>query len=186
MMGWLIALLAGTITGILSAFGIGGGSLLLIYLTSFAAIDQHQAQGINLLYFLPAAAAALPAHHKHGLLDKKVILPAILAGLAAAGLAAWLSSSLDTGLLRKLFGLFLLYVGLRELFHKDPDQSEKDDPNCECRGEFRSPRLSLPIICISAAMTSIYPCGKTSLSANCCSWILFFRMRSTLISMAMI
>lgn len=83
MMGWLIALLAGTITGILSAFGIGGGSLLLIYLTSFAAIDQHQAQGINLLYFLPAAAAALPAHHKHGLLDKKVILPAILAGLAA-------------------------------------------------------------------------------------------------------
>ena len=44
MMGWLIALLAGTITGILSAFGIGGGSLLLIYLTSFAAIDQHQAQ----------------------------------------------------------------------------------------------------------------------------------------------
>ena len=70
MMGWLIALLAGTITGILSAFGIGGGSLLLIYLTSFAAIDQHQAQGINLLYFLPAAAAALPAHHKHGLLDK--------------------------------------------------------------------------------------------------------------------
>lgn len=88
MMGWLIALLAGTITGILSAFGIGGGSLLLIYLTSFAAIDQHQAQGINLLYFLPAAAAALPAHHKHGLLDKKVILPAILAGLAAAGLAA--------------------------------------------------------------------------------------------------
>ena len=127
MMGWLIALLAGTITGILSAFGIGGGSLLLIYLTSFAAIDQHQAQGINLLYFLPAAAAALPAHHKHGLLDKKVILPAILAGLAAAGLAAWLSSSLDTGLLRNLFGLFLLYVGLRELFHKDPDQSEKDD-----------------------------------------------------------
>lgn len=129
MMGWLIALLAGTITGILSAFGIGGGSLLLIYLTSFAAIDQHQAQGINLLYFLPAAAAALPAHHKHGLLDKKVILPAILAGLAAAGLAAWLSSSLDTGLLRKLFGLFLLYVGLRELFHKDPDSLKKMTPN---------------------------------------------------------
>ncbi|MFR2156640.1 MAG: hypothetical protein ACLS43_05710 [Evtepia gabavorous] len=69
MMGWLIALLAGTITGILSAFGIGGGSLLLIYLTSFAAIDQHQAQGINLLYFLPGRRP--PAHHKHGLLDKR-------------------------------------------------------------------------------------------------------------------
>lgn len=120
MMGWLIALLAGTITGILSAFGIGGGSLLLIYLTSFAAIDQHQAQGINLLYFLPAAAAALPAHHKHGLLDKKVILPAILAGLAAAGLAAWLSSSLDTGLLRKLFASFFCMLGLAGTLSQGP------------------------------------------------------------------
>ena len=54
MTAWVIALLAGGATGILSAFGIGGGSLLLIYLTSFAALDQHQAQGINLLYFLPA------------------------------------------------------------------------------------------------------------------------------------
>ena len=76
MTAWVIALLAGGATGILSAFGIGGGSLLLIYLTSFAALDQHQAQGINLLYFLPAAAAALPAHHKNGLLEKKAILPA--------------------------------------------------------------------------------------------------------------
>lgn len=80
MTAWVIALLAGGATGILSAFGIGGGSLLLIYLTSFAALDQHQAQGINLLYFLPAAAAALPAHHKNGLLEKKAILPAIFAG----------------------------------------------------------------------------------------------------------
>lgn len=118
-MSWLIALLAGTITGVLSAFGIGGGSLLLIYLTSFAAINQHQAQGINLLYFLPAAAAALPTHKKNGLLEKKIILPAILAGLAAAACTAVLSNNLNTGLLRKLFGLFLLYIGLRELFRRD-------------------------------------------------------------------
>lgn len=130
-MSWLIPLAAGAVTGILSAFGIGGGSLLLIYLTTFAALDQHQAQGINLLYFLPAAAAALPAHHKNGLLDKKTILPAILAGLAAAGLAAWISNTLDTGLLRKLFGVFLLYIGLTELFRKDKEQetSQKDPKN---------------------------------------------------------
>ena len=65
MTAWVIALLAGGATGILSAFGIGGGSLLLIYLTSFAALDQHQAQGINLLYFLPAAAAALQQEVTH-------------------------------------------------------------------------------------------------------------------------
>ena len=119
MTGWLLPFLAGTITGVLSAFGIGGGSLLLIYLTAFAGMTQHQAQGINLLYFLPAAAAALPAHKKNGLLEKKVILPAILAGLVAAACTALLANRLETHVLRKLFGAFLLYIGLRELFRKD-------------------------------------------------------------------
>ncbi len=125
MTAWLLPLLAGTVTGVLSAFGIGGGSLLLIYLTAFASLDQHQAQGINLLYFLPAAAAALPSHQKNGLLEKKVILPAVLAGLVAAGLAAWVSNGLETGLLRKLFGLFLLYVGLSQLFRKDRQEEQE-------------------------------------------------------------
>ena len=53
MTGWLLPLLAGTATGVLSAFGVGGGTLLLIYMTAFAGLPQDQAQGINLLYFLP-------------------------------------------------------------------------------------------------------------------------------------
>ena len=53
MMEWITAALAGAITGVLSGFGIGGGSLLLIYMTSFAGVEQNLAQGINLLYFPP-------------------------------------------------------------------------------------------------------------------------------------
>ena len=112
-------LLAGVGCGVLSAWGIGGGTLLLLVMTLVFGVDQTAAQGINLLYFLPAAAAALPAHHKNGLLEKKAILPAIFAGLAAAGLAAWISTGLDTRLLRKLFGLFLLYVGITQLVQRD-------------------------------------------------------------------
>ena len=122
MTGWLIPLLAGTATGILSGFGIGGGSLLLIYMTSFAGLDQTTAQGINLLYFLPAAALALPSHVKNGFIDKKTAVPAILAGLAGTALAAWAATGLDTGLLRKLFGCFLLFIGLRELFSRKGEQ----------------------------------------------------------------
>ena len=121
-MSILVPFLAGTATGVLSAFGVGGGSLLLIYLTAFAGLGQQAAQGINLLYFLPAAAAALPTHKKNGLLEKKVILPAILAGLATAACTALLANRLDTHLLRKLFGVFLLYIGLRELFRRDKNQ----------------------------------------------------------------
>ncbi len=43
----------------------------------------------------------------------------VISGLAAAGLAAWISTGLDTRLLRKLFGLFLLYVGITQLVQRD-------------------------------------------------------------------
>lgn len=114
--GWFSPLLAGTVTGVLSGFGIGGGTLLLIYMTSFAGVEQHLAQGINLLYFLPTAAAALPAHIKNGYVDKSAALPAIAAGLAGTGLAAWAATALDVALLRRFFGGFLIFIGIRELF----------------------------------------------------------------------
>lgn len=110
--------LAGLITGILSGFGIGGGTLLLLYMTLFAGVAQHTAQGINLLYFLPTAATALPSHIKNGFIDKKAAVPAILAGLAGTGLAAWIATALDVALLRRCFGAYLLYIGIREFCKK--------------------------------------------------------------------
>ena len=115
MTEWLVPALAGMITGILSGFGIGGGSLLLIYMTSFAGVPQNLAQGVNLLYFLPAAALALPAHWKNGYVEKKVLLPAIGMGLLCAGGAAWIAAGMDTILLRRCFGVFLVFVGSRQL-----------------------------------------------------------------------
>ncbi len=118
MSEWLIPFLAGGCAGVLSAFGVGGGSALLVYLTAFAGLSQGEARGINLLYFLPAAAAALPAHFRQGRVEKAALLPGILSGLAAAGLAAWLSAGADTELLRRLFGGFLILVGIKELMKK--------------------------------------------------------------------
>ena len=123
MGNWLTAVLAGTAAGVLSGFGIGGGTLLLLYLTAFAGVEQRLAQGINLLYFLPTAATALPSHIKNGFIDKQTVLPAILAGLAGTGLAAWCATALDVSLLRRLFGGYLLLIGLRELFGKRPPGS---------------------------------------------------------------
>lgn len=117
-MSFFIALLAGLATGVLSGFGVGGGTLLLIYMTSLAHVEQNAAQGINLLYFLPAAASALFYHRKNGYLKKEAARPAILWGLAGAALAAWLATALDVAVLRKCFGVFLLFVGFHELFRK--------------------------------------------------------------------
>ena len=112
-MGWLVPLIAGAATGVLSGFGIGGGTLLLIYMTAFAGIPQTLAQGINLLYFLPTAATALPAHIKNGYIDRGALLPAILTGLAGTALAAWAATALDVELLHRCFGGFLIVIGLR-------------------------------------------------------------------------
>ena len=109
-MAWPISLLAGAVTGVLSGFGIGGGTLLLIYMTAFAGVPQNLAQGVNLLYFLPTAATALPAHIKNGYIDRQTVWPAVLAGLAG--------TALDVELLHRCFGGFLIVVGLRELFSR--------------------------------------------------------------------
>lgn len=115
----MAAFIAGLLTGILSGFGIGGGTLLLVYMTVFAGLDQRTAQGINLLYFLPTAATALPSHIKNRYIAKKILTPAILAGLTGTALTAWIATSLDTELLHRIFGGYLILVGLRELFHKE-------------------------------------------------------------------
>ena len=118
MREWLLPLAAGAVTGVLSGFGVGGGTLLLVYMTAFAGMDQRLAQGINLLYFLPAGLMALPAHLKNGYVEKKALLPAIGAGLVLAALGAWAASAMEVGLLKKLFGLFLLAVGGEQLLGK--------------------------------------------------------------------
>ena len=118
MTDWLLPFVTALAAGVLSSWGVGGGTLLLVYMTVFAGLDQHLAQGINLLYFLPAGLMALPAHLKNGYVVKPVLLPAIGAGLALAALAAWAATALDVEVLRKCFGAFLIIVGTMELFGK--------------------------------------------------------------------
>ncbi|MGE4353340.1 MAG: TSUP family transporter [Oscillospiraceae bacterium] len=111
-------MLIGFVTGVLSGFGVGGGTLLLIWLTAFVGTEQTVAQGINLIYFLPCAAMALFSHVKNGLVEKSVLLPAALAGAVTAPAAAYLATSMDAVWLRKGFGVFLLIIGIAELLKK--------------------------------------------------------------------
>lgn len=111
-----IAGLAGLICGVISGFGIGGGSVLMIWLTAVAALDQKTAQGINLLYFLPTSLGALIFHIKNKMICWQAVIPAAIGGCLTAAAAAWLSASLDVSLLRKLFGAYLLLTGGMEFF----------------------------------------------------------------------
>lgn len=116
MTAWLLPLLAGFGTGILSAWGVGGGTLLLLVMTLFLGVDQTTAQGINLLYFLPTAGIGLLFHRKNGLLEKSAIKAAAPWGAAAAAAGALLATALDTAVLRKPFGIYLLLAGAATLW----------------------------------------------------------------------
>lgn len=122
MTAWLLPLLCGAGAGILSAWGIGGGTLLLLCMTLFLGVGQEEAQGINLLFFLPTAGVSLLFHRKNGYLDTDVLRSAIPFGLPAAVAGALIASSVDLTLLRKPFGIFLLYAGGTLLLSKRKNQ----------------------------------------------------------------
>ena len=114
----LLPFLCGLGAAIISAWGVGGGTLLLLVMTLFLGVDQQSAQGINLLFFLPAAAIASFFRWKQGALEWKKVLPAVIAGCISAAIFAWLSRHIDIALIKKLFGFLLLATGVRELFYR--------------------------------------------------------------------
>ena len=123
-MSFIIALLVGAVTGVISSWGIGGGTLLVLYMSAFTKIQQQAAQGINLLYFLPTGVAALVSHIRNKLIDWKCVLPAVIGGVPVAIATSLLATGLETKLLGKCFSVFVIIVGVSEFFRK-PKQSDK-------------------------------------------------------------
>ena len=114
MTDWIF--LCGLGASILSAWGVGGGTLLLLVMTLFLDVDQRTAQGINLLFFLPTAASALVCHARGGYLDKPTLKSAVPLAVAAALAGAWIATNLDVAVLRKPFGVYLLLSGVSLLW----------------------------------------------------------------------
>ena len=110
--------LVGFCSGIISGMGIGGGTILIPALLFLTDITQQQAQGVNLSYFIPTAVTALITHQKKGNLDWKTAKPLALMGLAGAAAGAFLAVSLESEILRKIFGGFLFLMGLSEILKK--------------------------------------------------------------------
>lgn len=112
------SLLVAIVLGFLAGIGVGGGSLLILWLTMVVGMPYPQARILNLLFFLPAAVIACLFKKKQGELPLKKILPAVIAGAVAAGLFSFIGYFLDVRILQGLFGALLVLTGIRELFYK--------------------------------------------------------------------
>ncbi len=118
------ALIAALLAGAAGALGLGGGGVLIIYLSIFASYDQLKCQGINLLFFIPLAVVALIIHNKNHLIKWKRIIPMCIFGVVGAIGGSILAGFIDPKWLTKIFAAGILILGVKELFAKVPSKEE--------------------------------------------------------------
>lgn len=116
----IIVLAVGTLLGTLSGLGIGGGSLLLLWLTMVIGTDPETARMMNLMFFLPSALISTWLRRKQSLAPKPVVMTAAISGALGAILGNWLSLYIiEESLLRKALGILFLVSGVREICYRE-------------------------------------------------------------------
>ncbi len=127
----LTAATAAFFIALLSGLGVGSGGLLVIWLTMIEGVSPESARGLNLLFFVFSASAAILVHLYRRRINMRLVT--VLSLFACLGTLAgtYLSSSVDSGLLRKIFGGMLVFSGgytliSKLLKRKDLDESQKE------------------------------------------------------------
>ena len=114
-MMWIWFIVSGLLSGVVAGMGMGGGTILIPVLTIFFSVTQVMSQGINLLAFLPCAIVSLIIHIKSKLVNFKIGLPIIFAGVLASVAASFLAVNTKNDTLQLFFAVFLLCVGLEQI-----------------------------------------------------------------------
>ncbi len=112
----------GLAAAIAASMGLGGGFIMLLYYVLFTDLKQVKAQGANLLFFLPVTAVSIILHIKNGLIDKKSALICGLVGALTAVGGCLVAEAVEGALLRKIFAVFIIIAGLKDLFAKKQNQ----------------------------------------------------------------
>lgn len=114
--GWVVALVVGLFTGIISGLmGIGGGNVLVPASTILLSLEQHQAQGVSLLVIIPTAISGAWTHYKRGNVDLKVAGWLSAGAIVGGYFGARLAQGIPSDQLRVIFGILLFYFALRYL-----------------------------------------------------------------------
>src|SRR5690554_1312811 len=99
--------------------GIGGGTILIPILVFFFNIEQQIAQSINLISFIPLSIVAIITHLKNKNIELRICLYIVLPGLIGAIIGSKIAIKLPSLYLEKIFGGFLLIMGMYHLFYKE-------------------------------------------------------------------
>ncbi len=114
----MLLFIIGLISGIIGGMGIGGGTILIPSLVVLTELNQQQAQGTNLLVFIPTATVALLTHVKNRNINIGVAKPLILTGLIGSYVGSNIAINMSPATLKNAFGIFLFIMGLHHIFSK--------------------------------------------------------------------
>lgn len=112
----MIEILTGFISGIVSGTGMGGGTILILCLSIFLGIDQKIAQATNLMFFIPTSIAAIYVNMREKKINLKVAKVIVFWGIIGACIGAVIAQNIDTKILKKLFGIFLGFIAIHEIY----------------------------------------------------------------------
>ena len=127
-MDYIVYVIIGLFSGIISGMGIGGGTVLIPALSIIYGMRQQTLQKINLIYFIPTAVIALITHIKEANIERKPLLPITAFGLIGASAGSIAAMGMKADILRRCFGFFLLGMGVYE-FTKKEDKMEGSKKN---------------------------------------------------------
>ncbi|MBQ8197587.1 MAG: sulfite exporter TauE/SafE family protein [Clostridia bacterium] len=109
---FILYAIGGFAGGVLGGMGMGGGTILIPILHIFFGAQQHTAQAINLISFIPMAVVAIILHAKNKLIDFNVVFPIVISGLLSCGVGALVAKFLSGQILTRCFGGFLFVLSL--------------------------------------------------------------------------
>ena len=114
----MLIYIVGFAAGLIGVMGIGGGTILIPSLIFFVGVNQQIAQSVNLLSFIPAAIIAIFVHVRKKNIEGRLVLKLILLGCIGAIIGSYLAVMINPRILKKIFGIFLLIMGIREIMTK--------------------------------------------------------------------
>ena len=121
----IASLIAGFLSGIAAGMGLGGGTVLLIYLTLFTNVEQLTAQGINLFVFVPTALVAVTIYAIRRKIRWRLVLYMAPLGILGSIIGSLILPYIPTEILSKILGGVLIFMGLTRLFSKTPCKENK-------------------------------------------------------------
>lgn len=108
--------LIGIISGIVSGTGMGGGTILIFLLSFVLGIEQHTAQATNLIFFIPTSIVAIIVNFKNKNIDIKQAIIISIFGVLGAVIGANIAIYMNVKILKKGFGIFLIFVTINEIY----------------------------------------------------------------------